>query len=200
MFTGIIEQVGVVSNIEHYEDLSNLRIEVSKEFGMNSKIGDSISINGTCLTITKIMNGNIYTFDFNVVKETIEKTNLKYLKTFDSVNLEKSLMASSRFDGHIVQGHVEGLGKIKKITKDNNSFIVTIDLPEKLSCYCINKGSIAVNGVSLTIAKIEENLIDIWIIPHTLSNTTFGKIKENDFVNIETDIIGKYIKKFSSIN
>ncbi len=164
---------------------------------MNSaKIGDSISINGVCLTVTSI-NGLVFASD--IVKETLDKTNLQYVKADDYLNLERAMKASSRFDGHIVQGHVEGIGKVKKIRKDNDSFIISIEIPQSLSGHCIHKGSITVNGVSLTIASIEENLIDIWIIPHTLSHTTFGAINENDYVNIETDIIAKYVKKFQGL-
>jgi len=196
MFTGIIEEVGQVSAISKSEDIFQITIETDSILN-ESKVGDSIAINGVCLTITS-MNDNLFTSD--IVKETIEKTNLQYIKSGDQVNLERAMRADSRFDGHIVQGHVEGLAKVKKIEKDENSFIIKIKIPIELKKYCIHKGSIAINGVSLTIASIKENLIDIWIIPHTLSHTTFGIIKESSYVNVETDVIAKYVEKLNRVN
>ena len=195
MFTGIVEEVGRVHTIKKSEDLFKVAIE-TKFILKESEIGDSISINGACLTITSI-EGSLFTSD--IVRETIDKTSLKYIKTGDQVNLERAMRADSRFDGHIVQGHIEGVGKVKKIQNEKESFIVSIEIPGELVNYCIHKGSIAINGTSLTIASIKENLIDIWIIPHTLSHTTFGSINENDYVNIETDIIAKYVEKIQSL-
>ena len=195
MFTGIVEEIGQVVSIESQNDSSKISIKTEKILN-SAKIGDSISINGVCLTVTSI-EGLVFTSD--IVRETLDKTNLQYVKADDCINLERAMKASSRFDGHIVQGHVEGIGKVKKIRKDNDSFIISIEISSSLSEYCIHKGSITVNGVSLTIASIEENLIDIWIIPHTLSHTTFGSINKNDYVNIETDIIAKYVKKFQGL-
>ena len=136
----------------------------------------------------------------NAVRETIDRTNIQYLKTEDSVNLERAMRADSRFDGHIVQGHIEGVGKVEEIKHNKESIIIKIKIPDDLIKYCIQKGSIAINGTSLTIAMIKENLIDIWIIPHTLTHTTFGTINENDYVNIETDILAKYIEKLNKVN
>ncbi len=195
MFTGIVEEIGQIVGIDNQNDSSRISIKTEKILN-SAKIGDSISINGVCLTVTSI-DGLVFTSD--VVRETLNKTNLQYVKADDCINLERAMKASSRFDGHIVQGHVEGIGKVKKIIKDNDSFIISIVIPQSLSEYCIHKGSITVNGVSLTIASIEENLIDIWIIPHTLTHTTFGSINKNDYVNIETDIIAKYVKKFQDL-
>ena len=195
MFTGIVEEIGQIVGIDSQNDSSRISIKTEKILN-SAKIGDSISINGVCLTVTSI-EGLVFTSD--VVRETLNKTNLQYVKADDCINLERAMKASSRFDGHIVQGHVEGIGKVKKIIKDNDSFIISIVIPQSLSEYCIHKGSITVNGVSLTIASIEENLIDIWIIPHTLTHTTFGSINKNDYVNIETDIIAKYVKKFQDL-
>ena len=192
MFTGIIEEVGQISAIYKSEDLFQISVKTDSILN-ESKVGDSISINGVCLTLTSIKSNS---FTSDVVSETIERTNLKYIKVGNYINLERAMRADSRFDGHIVQGHVEGMGKVKSIQKDEN-FIIKVQIPEKLANYCIYKGSITINGTSLTIASIKENLIDIWIIPHTLSRTTFDVIKENDYVNIETDIIAKYIEKFN---
>ena len=196
MFTGIIEEIGTVSSIDKLDDMTKLTIKTSNILA-SSKIGDSISINGTCLTITSI-KGKLFTSD--IVKETIDRTNIQYLKAGDSVNLERAMRADSRFDGHIVQGHIEGVGKIEEIKHNKESIIIKIKIPDDLIKYCIQKGSIAINGTSLTIAMIKENLIDIWIIPHTLTHTTFGTINENDYVNIETDILAKYIEKLNKVN
>ena len=196
MFTGIVEEVGQVMSVDSQNNLSKVSIKAEKILD-SAKIGDSISINGACLTITSIKD-SFFTSD--IVKETLSKTNLQYIKAGDCVNLERAMRADARFDGHIVQGHIEGIGKVKKIQEDQGSFILKIELPENLSDYCIHKGSVTINGVSLTIASIEENLIDIWIIPHTLGHTTFGSINESDYVNIETDIISKYVEKLNRIN
>ena len=194
MFTGIIEEIGKIISIKEKRDLTQISIN-TQNILKSAKIGDSISINGTCLTITSIKD---LFFTSDIVKETIQKTNLKYRKIDDYVNLERSMRADSRFDGHIVQGHVEGVAVIQSIKKDKDSIILKVKLPEELAMYCIHKGSIAINGVSLTIASIEENYIDIWIIPHTLKHTTFGKINNRDYVNVETDIIAKYIQNFQN--
>ena len=195
MFTGIVQEIGQIVSIDNQNNLSKISIKTEKIL-KSAKIGDSVSINGACLTITSI-EGLVFTSD--VVKETLDKTNLQYVKVNSCVNLERAMKASSRFDGHIVQGHIEGVGRVKKINKDNDSFIVSIEIPEDLLGYCVHKGSIAINGVSLTIALIEENLIDIWIIPHTLNHTTFRLINESDYVNIETDMIAKYVEKFQGL-
>ena len=192
MFTGITEEVGKIKHIDNSEDFIRLSIKANKIL-KDTKIGDSILINGTCLTVTSI-DDCVFTVD--VVKETINKTNLKYLQNQNDVNLERSMKASSRFDGHIVQGHIEGIAKILSIKNDNNEFVLTLELPEKLSKYCIYKGSIALNGVSLTIAKIDKNIIDICLIPYTLKHTTFKDSQMGDYINVETDIIGKYIENF----
>ena len=192
MFTGIIEEVGQISYINKTKDLQSMSIKINKILD-DAKIGDSISVNGTCLTITSI-DKDIFTVD--IVKETLERTNLKFLHIENFINLERAMKASSRFDGHIVQGHVEGIAKILSINEYDDNFVLTLELPEKLSKYCIYKGSIALNGVSLTIAKKDKNIIDIWLIPHTLKHTTFIYNKVGDYVNVETDIVGKYIENF----
>jgi riboflavin synthase len=192
MFTGIIEEVGQISNINKTNDLQNMSIRVNKILN-DAKVGDSISVNGTCLTITAIVN-DIFTVD--IVQETLERTNLKFLNIKNYINLERAMKASSRFDGHIVQGHVEGTAKILSMNKSDDNCVLSLELPEKLTKYCIYKGSIALNGVSLTIAKKDKNIIDIWLIPHTLKHTTFTYNKVGDYVNVETDIIGKYIENF----
>ena len=191
MFTGIVQGIGKIDSVKKCDKSIKLAVTAGS-FLDGTSVGDSISINGVCLTVTSVDNK---IFNADVVLETINKTNLKYLSVGDSVNLEKAMSTSSRFDGHIVQGHIEGTGSVAKIIKEEENFIVKIKISDDLLKYCIHKGSIAINGVSLTIARIEENIIDIWIIPHTLSHTTFGLISTSDIVNIETDIIAKYVEK-----
>ena len=131
-------------------------------------------------------------------KETLDKTNLKFLEKNKYVNIERAMKIDSRFDGHIVQGHVECVAEISNLFRDTESLTISLNIPNNLLEYCIYKGSIAVNGVSLTIAKINKNIVDVCLIPHTLENTTFNSYKVGDLVNIETDIIAKYIKRLSS--
>ena len=192
MFTGIIEEIGQIKNIDNSKDFVRMSI-IADEVLEDAKIGDSISINGTCLTVTSI-DSSLFTVD--IVKETLDKTNLKYLEKGNIVNLERAMKASGRFDGHIVQGHIEDVAEIVSIKNNNDYCIVTLALPKRLAKYCIYKGSIALNGVSLTIAKIDKNIIDIWLIPHTLKHTTFKDNQIGDYINVETDIVGKYIENF----
>ena len=192
MFTGIIEEIGKIENINNCDNFIQLSIKADQILEL-AKIGDSVSINGVCLTITSIKK-NIFTSD--VVKETLEKTNLKYIEKDSYVNLERAMKVNSRFDGHIVQGHIEGLAKILAINNKKKDFVITLEISLELTKYCIYKGSIALNGVSLTISKIDKNIIDICLIPHTLEYTTFQYNKVGDYVNVETDIIGKYIENF----
>ena len=194
MFTGIIEEIGLIKEIEKNKSFCQFSIE-TKNILKNSKIGDSIDINGVCLTIKKI-NNKIFKSD--IIQETLNKTNLRFLKVNQFVNLERAMTIKSRFDGHIVQGHIEGVAKIISLIKKTESLTISLKLSEELLEYCIYKGSIAVNGVSLTIAKINKNVIDICLIPHTLEKTTFTDNKVGDLVNIETDLIAKYIKKYQN--
>ena len=196
MFTGIIEDIGIVEAIKKTDKFLQLSIR-SKNILEDSKIGDSISINGVCLTMTHI-DKNFFKSD--VIPETLNKTNLKFLEKSKSVNLERAMTIKSRFDGHIVQGHVEGIGEIISLTQVSDSLVVDLEIADELLQYCIHKGSIAINGVSLTIAEIKNNIIKVCLIPHTLKNTTFIDNKVGDFVNIETDLIAKYIKKYQTFN
>ena len=196
MFTGIIEDIGIVETIEKSNKLFRLSIRAQNTLE-DSKIGDSISINGVCLTITDL-DKNFFKID--IVFETLNKTNLRFLKENKCVNLERAMTIKSRFDGHIVQGHIEGVGKIISLIKDLDSLTLSLEIPDELLDYCIYKGSIAINGVSLTIAGIKDNIIDVCLIPHTLRNTTFSNNKVGDLVNIETDLIAKYIKKYQTSN
>ena len=191
MFTGIVEELGQILDIEPRASGMQLTISAKLEMDDLNK-GDSISINGVCLTVTQKKEKN---FSLDLVPETLDQSNLGELIEGDYVNLERAMKASARFGGHILQGHVETIGVIldKLQQKDNSVLLVGLD-PEWMRL-CIPKGSIALDGISLTIAKIEANIVEIALIPHTLENTTLGLKSKSDTLNIETDIIGKYVER-----
>ena len=194
MFTGIIENLGEIKKIDKYEDY--WKFSILTNFS-DIKLGDSISINGVCLTVTKIDEKQL---DFEVVSETLIKSNFKSINEGDVVNLERSLKLNDRLDGHLVQGHVEDTGKIlSKVTNEGETKI-KIEINKDIIKYCIYKGSIAVDGISLTISKIYSNSIEICIIPYTLKHTTLGIKDVGSLVNIETDMISKYVERRAQFN
>ncbi|MFI5206345.1 MAG: riboflavin synthase [Candidatus Paceibacterales bacterium] len=191
MFSGIVEEKGTLKNIERRKNLIVLGISAGK-VSSDTKTGDSIAIDGTCLTVTK-KNG--CTLFFDVMKETIEKTTLKYLKPGDKINLERSLKVDSRIGGHFVFGHVDCEGIIKKKITLRNYVRYDIAINRKLMRYIVSKGSISVDGISLTVGEVKGNVFSVYIIPHTLQVTTLKNKKETDKVNIETDVLAKYLLK-----
>tara|TARA_Y100001960_G_C14477391_1_gene730072 strand:- start:112 stop:702 length:591 start_codon:yes stop_codon:yes gene_type:complete len=194
MFTGIIEELGKIKSIKESKDF--YEVSITSKFSNEIKIGDSIAINGVCLTATY---ADEHIFNVNIIRETLNKSSLNNLEEKVLVNLERAMTIQSRLDGHIVQGHVESVGKI--LCKDylDKQTDFTIELNEKYLKYCIKKGSIAIDGISLTIADIVDNKIIVAIIPHTLENTTL-KFKEiGDIVNIETDMFAKYVENILAI-
>ena len=197
MFTGIIEETGNIVSINDKDNNSKEFVISIENIFNDVKIGDSISINGVCLTVTKINNQE---FNFDIINETLEKSNLGDLSIGSNVNLERALSLSSRFNGHILQGHVEAVGIIVDYKKNKKEVIMSVGIDPSLLVYCIPKGSIAFDGISLTIAKIKDNIIEVALIPHTLDNTNLSKKEIGDSINIETDIIGKYIYQFISKN
>ena len=191
MFTGIVEELARVKKIKTKKQ--GIRYTISANTVLDDlEIGDSICINGVCLTVTKRQKDM---FSMDIIEETLDKSNLGELKENDCVNLERAMKVSDRFGGHIVQGHVETQGVIleKQIEEDEARISVCLD-PEWMR-YCIPKGSITLDGVALTIASINKNIIEIALIPHTLENTTLGLKDKSDTLNVETDIIGKYIDR-----
>ena len=191
MFTGIIEEIGEVKNQTRDTFTHKLTINCKKILE-DSKKGDSIAVNGVCLTIVKL---GAHWFTADVSPETIKKTSLNFFNPGEKVNLERALLANGRFGGHIVSGHVDDLGEIISRQQTGNSTVFTIRIPDSLKKYCINRGSITLDGISLTIANLEDNLIKLSIIPETLKQTNLQFRKTGDKINIETDIIGKYIEK-----
>lgn len=194
MFTGIVEGILEIYSIEKDNNFYTINIKLNSDIS-DIKNGDSISINGVCLTVCNINNRY---FSVNVVKETIKKTNLNVLDAKSHVNYERAMKLSSRIDGHIVQGHIEGLGKIISKNKLDNQVDLEIELQDDLLKYCIVKGSIALDGISLTIAELTNNVIKIAIIPYTYENTILKYRNIGDFINIETDMFAKYIEKLNN--
>ena len=191
MFNGIIFNTGKVK--KKYIDRSGLILIINSKININSKkeIGSSICCSGACLTLTKYKNKNL---SFYISKETIERSNLSMLKINDIVNLEKPNKFGDRISGHFIQGHVDTTARVKKIKLSGKSWYIDFSLEKKFKKYLINKGSIAVNGVSLTIAKVKQNVFQVVVIPHSLKLTNLIKLQEKDLVNIEFDILLKYIK------
>jgi riboflavin synthase len=192
MFTGIIEDLGTVNRISRKGEDAFLIVDTSMNLG-DINIGDSISVSGACLTVTEKGNKR---FSADVSAETLARTNLKSLKTGDKVNLEKSLRLNSFLGGHLVLGHVDGIGKIQEKVSKANSIQFAFEIDVELGRYIVEKGSVAVDGISLTVNRCEKNRFYVNIIPHTARSTTLGFKKVADVVNIETDIIGKYVEKF----
>lgn len=191
MFTGIIEEIGRIVKIEHITGGRKIKIK-AVDLLNDISLGDSIAVNGVCLTVTKMDDSCVWV---DAVGETLEKTTLYSLTEHSFVNLEKALRLSDRLGGHIVQGHVNGVGEITQIKRRGNNYYLEILLPSTMDKYIVEEGSITVNGISLTVARINESRIGISIIPHTWANTTFAYVKIGQKVNIETDILAKYIEK-----
>ena len=194
MFTGIIRAMGKVSSIKTSSGISKLKVD-SKDISFEASIGDSIAINGVCLTVTEI-HGN--TMSFDISQETMSRTNLGQLKEGDLVNLEPALRPMDRLGGHLVTGHIDATGRIKNIRPIGDAKEIEIEAPDEIMRYIIEKGSIAVDGISLTVNHVEGNTFKVVIIPHTEAVTTIGKKGINEKVNLETDIIGKYVYRFIS--
>lgn len=191
MFTGIVEEIGKIQNVRKNIKSSILTIKGDKIFE-DIHIGDSISVNGVCLTVTTFNNN---TFTADVMNETLSRSSLCNLKNGSNVNLERAMPANGRFGGHIVSGHIDGTGKIIRIKKDGNAIWYTIAVGEKLMKYIVEKGSIAIDGISLTIAKVIVNGFSVSIVPQTAQETTLFHRLVGDIVNIENDVIGKYVDK-----
>ena len=194
MFTGIIEGLGTITG--NHPSGEGRRILITADFPLaGTKIGDSIAVSGACLTAVTISGAR---FEVDVSPETVDKTTLKNAKTGTRVNIERALSLSGRLDGHLVSGHIDGTGQIRHITKKSNAVLIGFSVSETLTRYMIPKGSVAVDGISLTINQCDKNSFEVSIIPHTAEITTMGLKKIGDVVNIETDMIGKYVEKFLS--
>jgi riboflavin synthase len=193
MFTGIIEGLGTLSGIRPAGQGKRLTIDADYTLDQ-TRIGDSIAVNGACLTVVKV---NLKRFEVDLSPETLEVSTFEGAKLGDRLNLERAMRLSDRIDGHLVLGHVDGIGVIKERKKVANAVMVTIGVPEALARYMIHKGSIAIDGISLTINACEPRRITVSIIPHTAEKTTIGMKQNGDPVNLETDMIGKYVERFT---
>jgi len=194
MFTGIVEGIGKVEKIsQNTKNRSAIQMTVNLgKYGKGLKIGQSVALNGVCLTATKLSKNSCI---FEMIEETTKKTDLGNLRVGGVVNIERSLKAGDRLEGHFVLGHVDGVAIIKKILKKPKEVQVWFEVPKKLSKFVVKKGSIAVDGISLTVTDIKNSLASVSLIPHTIDVTNFHTKKVGDKVNIETDILGKYILK-----
>ncbi|MEK4130045.1 riboflavin synthase [Solibacillus sp. FSL W8-0474] len=191
MFTGIIEELGTVEQIIQSTQTMELAIRASKILE-DVKLGDSIAVNGVCLTVKKFTSNSFFA---DVMPETVKATSLQQLTVGMHVNLERAMLANGRFGGHIVSGHVDGIAIIQRKRPVANAVYVDLAMDRTLVAQCIEKGSITVDGISLTIFNMTDTLVTISLIPHTYEQTVLGYKKAGDVVNIETDLIGKYVKK-----
>ena len=192
MFTGISEETGKIQAVTE----KKIVVEC-KQVLENTKIGDSIAVNGVCLTVTGTDRNS---FAADISPETFMVTALHELKPGFEVNLERAMPANGRFGGHIVSGHTDGIARVANVSPNNDFFDLIIDLNPKEAKYVVKKGSVAVNGISLTVADISGNVIKIAVIPHTFRNTNLKYLKQGDYVNIEVDILAKYVEKFLSMS
>ncbi|OPJ55371.1 riboflavin synthase [Alkalithermobacter paradoxus] len=196
MFTGLVEEVGSIHSITKLQNSSRIVINCSKVL-QDLRLGDSISTNGVCLTVTKFDDSS---FTADVMTETMRKTNLKDLSVKDKVNLERALRVGDRLGGHLVSGHIDGVGTIEGFKKEDIAVWISIKAPQDILKYIVYKGSVAIDGVSLTVAYVDESIFKVSIIPHTKDLTTLLDKNVGDSVNLECDMIGKYVEKLMNFN
>ncbi|MBI5192989.1 MAG: riboflavin synthase [Nitrospirae bacterium] len=193
MFTGITEELGTIKAIRSQS--GGIRLSVEAKVVMEGmKTGDSIAVNGACLTVTEF-NSSVFSAD--VSRETVDKTGIGKLRVGDRVNLERPMRLSDRLGGHLVSGHVDGVGVIRGIINKSDASIFTIEAPKDVSKYLIYKGSVAIDGISLTVNEVQGIRFSVTVIPHTAEITTLGLKKIGDTVNLEADMIGKYVERFT---
>lgn len=196
MFTGIIEGVGRVRSVKRKGDV--VEIEIQSDFDLErSNVGDSVSVNGCCLTITSRLGKSFWV---DVSPETLGTSTMGTLGPGAAVNLERARVVGSRLDGHIVQGHADAVGKVIDIVEHSSCREFVIEIPANLAKYVVDKGSVAVDGVSLTVGSVVDNRFSVMIIPHTQLKSTFAGLKRGDSVNLEVDIIGKYVEKLAFLD
>ena len=194
MFTGIVESLGKITNINL--DQGNVDFTVKSDISKELKIDQSVSHSGVCLTVVDINNDS---HTVTAVKETLDKSSLKNFKLGDSINLERAMKLGERLDGHMVQGHVDGVAKCLEVNLNQGSWIYKFEFDKSNESLLIEKGSVCINGVSLTVFNIVDNKFDVTIIPYTYENTSFKELKKEDLVNIEFDMIGKYLSRFETL-
>ena len=192
MFTGIVEHVGRIARVEVAADIARFAVEAGP-VAVGAKLGDSVLLNGACLTVTAIDGKRL---DFDAVRETLDKTALGALQKGDGVHLERAMRADGRFDGHIVQGHVDGLGRVRALERDGDDVRFFVDCDAEFADLLVDKGSVAIDGVSLTVVDPEPTGFHVVLIPHTLERTTLGERAPGSALNLEADVLGKYVKRY----
>jgi riboflavin synthase len=198
MFTGIVEETGTVQKIEPTSKSIQLTVRTGIT-GRTLKLGSSLAINGCCLTVVKLgRSGKARTARFDLLKETWQRTNLQFAQEGSLVNLERPLSAKGELGGHFVTGHIDGVGRITRWERAGQDHVLDISAPPEVMRYIVQKGSIAVDGISLTVAGVQKKGFRIWIIPHTYEVTALRERKVGDAVNLEADLVGKYVEKFIS--
>jgi len=195
MFTGIIEDIGIVSNLK--SEFDNLHISIKSKMTSELKIDQSVAHNGVCLTVVAIDN-DVYTV--TAIKETLDKSSLSHLVVNDKVNLERAMILGDRLDGHIVQGHIDQTGTCTEVKEENGSWVFTFKYDSSLNNITIEKGSITVNGTSLTVVNSKKDSFGVAIIPYTYEHTNFNTFKVGTIINLEFDVLGKYVAKLVDLN
>ena len=191
MFTGIVEEAGRVVRIRPGKRSTKLTVRAPK-IARSAAIGNSVAVNGACLTVVAKKRSSI---SFDVLNETLERTNLEFVREGSLVNLERPLRASARLDGHFVLGHVDGRGKVRRFEREGKDYVLDIQAPRSIMRYVIEKGSIAVDGISLTVASVGRNWFRAWIIPHTREITNLQAFRKGGLINLEADVLGKYVEQ-----
>lgn len=191
MFTGLIQEKGKIQSIQRLSQTIRLTCQASEDFLSDYKIGDSMAVNGACLTATDIQKDR---FSVDIMPETFHRTTFSKMKVGDAVNLELAMSVNQRFDGHFVSGHIDTTTRLTKKIHRDNAIVLTFQYPEALQGEIISQGSIAIDGISLTVSGVTNRTFSVSIIPHSQEKTTISQLNIGDFVNIETDLIGKYIK------
>jgi riboflavin synthase len=192
MFTGIVEHVGRIADVLKQADLTRFSIDLGP-IGDGVKLGDSIAVAGACLTVSAIEAG---VYSFEAIPETLAKTRLGEFATGDAVNLERAMSSAGRFDGHLVQGHVDGVGRVRRFDRRDHEALLHIECDVELALQLVEKGSVTIDGVSLTVVGVIRDGFHVALIPHTLEMTTLSNLSAGDAVNLEVDVFGKYVKQY----
>jgi len=196
MFTGIVEETGIVERIRRAAKATEITVRV-KVAGRGVKLGDSVAVNGCCLTVVRVQSRRgSRLLRFDLLEETLRRTNLQFARPDSLVNLERSLRIGDRLGGHFVTGHIDATGQIVRWEKSGSDYLLEIAAPREIMEYLIFKGSVTVDGISLTVAEVRKKIFRIWIIPHTYEVTALRQRKVGDAVNLEADLLGKYVRKF----
>jgi riboflavin synthase len=191
MFTGIVEETGRITSIHPGKRSTELTVRAPK-ISRSLRVGNSVAVNGACLTVIAKRKSSI---NFDVLNETLQRTNLEFAKEGSLMNLERPLRTGARLDGHFVLGHVDAKGKVRRFEREGKDYVLDVEAPSSVMRYVIEKGSITIDGISLTVANVRRNWFRVWIIPHTREITNLAACRKGDHVNLEADILGKYVEQ-----